>query len=266
MANIIEIADLGAPGLEVFTRLTDAQLRRGWEGKNGVFIAEGVQIAQIALSVGLNPVALLIEKKHLLGKARALVAACGNAPVYTGGAEVLAQITGYPLTRGVLAAFDRPQPSSVREVCAGKRRIAVLEQLNDGANVGALFRCAAALGMDGLVLTKDCCDPYSRRAMRVSMGTVLQLPWCWCNGDLSELRALGYQTAAFALCDDAVSLEDERLKSVEQLAIVLGAEGSGLREATIQSADWRVKIPMAHGVDSLNVAAAGAVAFWQLRG
>ena len=272
MAEIIEINGLSAPGLEVFTRLTEAQLRRSLEPELGIFIAEGEKVTGHALDAGCEPLSLLVERKHIAGKARELIERCG-VPVYTGERDVLAGLTGFELTRGVLCALRRPAPRDVPEVCAGAHRIAVLENVTDPTNIGAIFRSAAALGMDAVLLSPDCCDPLHRRAVRVSMGTVFQVPWAaavpeaaqWPGEGLAALKGLGFTTAAMALSARALDIDDARLAAEDRLAIVLGAEGDGLAGKTIARCDCELRIPMSHGVDSLNVAAASAVAFWQLR-
>ena len=266
MPNIIEITDLNAPELDAYCRLTENQLKSRLRPENALFIAESPVVIGYALDAGYVPVSLLMERRHISGKAAALIERCGSIPVYTADEEVLARLTGYPLTRGVLCAMRRPAPKAVEAVCAGARRVAVLENIVDTTNIGAIFRSAAALGMDAVLLTPSCCDPLNRRAVRVSMGTVFQIPWArldaWPDGRLS---ALGFKTAAMALTDDSVSIDDPALMSEPRLAIVLGTEGDGLAASTIARCDYTVKIPMSHGVDSLNVAAASAVAFWQLR-
>ena len=273
MPNIIEIADLSAPELDVFARLTEAQLRRRAEPEKGVFIAESAKVIGHALDAGCLPVSLLMERRKLDGQAREIIARCGEIPVYTAEREILAQLTGYALTRGVLCAMRRPRLPEPEEVCRSARRIAVLENIVDPTNVGAVFRSAAALGMDAVLITPSCCDPLHRRAVRVSMGTVFQVPWTRVCGDPAEwpqrgmerLSGMGFRTAAMALSDSSVEIDDPRLEEEEKLAIVLGTEGDGLSPRTIAACDYTVRIPMAHGVDSLNVAAASAVAFWQLR-
>ena len=272
MPHIIEITDLAQPELDVFARLTEAQLRNRLEPEKGVFIAESPKVIQCALDAGLTPVSLLMERRHIQGQARDILARCGEIPVYTADRETLASLTGYPLTRGILCAMRRPKLPTVEALCTGARRLAVLEGIVDSTNVGAIFRSAAALGMDGVLLTPSCGDPLYRRAARVSMGTVFQIPWTrmgsqpadWPQSGLDKLRSLGFKTAAMALSDTSVSLEDPRLAAEDKLAIVLGTEGDGLAQTTISRCDYTVKIPMSHGVDSLNVAAASAVAFWQL--
>ena len=273
MARIIEITQLDAPELDVYARLTEAQLRRRREPERALFVAESPKVIGHALDAGYRPVSLLMERRQLEGAARALLARCGDVPVYTADRDVLAELTGYALTRGVLCAFRRPAQPEAEEICAGARRIAVLEGIVDPTNVGAIFRSAAALWVDAVLVTPTCCDPLHRRAVRVSMGTVFQVPWArigrtpadWPEDGLARLRALGFETAALALSPSAVSLEEPGLAGAERLALVLGTEGDGLAPATVAGCDHTVRIPMAHGVDSLNVAAASAVAFWQLR-
>lgn len=273
MPQIIEITDLSRPELDAFCRLTEAQLRNRLEPEKGVFIAESPTVVGLALDAGYEPLALLTERKFIEGKAAGIIARCGEIPLYTGEREVLARLTGYELTRGVLCAMRRPSPKDFREVCAGTRRVAVLENVVDSTNVGAIIRSAAALGIDAVLLTPSCCDPLNRRAVRVSMGTVFQIPWTyigeqpadWPSPGLDWLNELGFKTAAMALWEDSVSIDDEGLAAEPKLAIVLGTEGTGLTTRTIADCDYTVRIPMQHGVDSLNVAAASAVAFWQLR-
>ena len=273
MPNIIEISDFTAPELDAYARLTEAQLRNKLEPEKGIFIAESTKVIGTALDAGYEPVSLLMEPKHIDGDAAHIIARCGNIPVYTAQRSVLAKLTGYELTRGVLCAMRRPKPRSLEEVCAGARRVAVLEGIVDATNVGAIFRSAAALNMDAVLLTPTCGDPLYRRAARVSMGTVFQIPWArigdtpadWPHPGIERLRELGFKTAAMALSDNSVSIDDPQLAGEEKLAIVLGTEGDGLSGITIADCDYTVKIPMAHGVDSLNVAAASAVAFWELR-
>ena len=273
MPNIIEISDLSLPGLDAYVRLTDAQLRSRLEPEKGILIAESPKVISRALDAGYEPLSLLMERRHIDGQARDILAHCGDVPVYTGERELLSALTGYELTRGVLCALRRPQQPTVEKLCRNARRIAVLEGVVDTTNVGAIFRSAAALGMDAVLVTPTCCDPFHRRAVRVSMGTVFQIPWArigesaadWPGPGMERLRQLGFQTAAMALSDDSVSIEDPRLAAEEKLAVVLGTEGDGLAGNTIAACDYTVRIPMYHGVDSLNVAAASAVAFWQLR-
>lgn len=273
MAKIFEITDPGQPELALFCRLTEAQLRNRLEPEKGVFIAESPTVIGLALDAGCEPLALLTERKFIEGKAAGIIDRCGGVPIYTGEREVLAGLTGYELTRGVLCAMRRPAPRDFREIAAGARRVAVLENVVDSTNVGAIIRSAAALGIDAVLLTPSCCDPLNRRAVRVSMGTVFQIPWeyigedpaRWPNPGLAWLRELGFKTAAMALREDSVSIDDAGLAAEPKLAIVLGTEGTGLTCRTIADCDYTVRIPMQHGVDSLNVAAASAVAFWELR-
>ena len=262
---IIEITSLEQPGIEVFSTLTEAQLRMELEPEKGLCIVESPKVIRVALEKGWEPTALLCERKHINGDACDIIERMGDVPVYTGSRELLASLTGYTLTRGVLCAMRRRQMPSVAEVVKGARRIVVIEAVTDTTNIGAIFRSAAALGIDGVVLTRDSCDPLNRRAVRVSMGSVFLVPWTWLDGPASTLKDYGFKTAAMALCDDSISLDDDRLRAEERLAIIMGTEGDGLPYQTIEEADYTVKIPMAHGVDSLNVAAAAAVAFWQLR-
>ena len=270
MADVIEITDFSAPELDVYARLTGAQLRACPQG--GLFIAEGVTVIGHALDAGYRIASLLMERRHIVGKAAGLIARCGDVPVYTADSRTLEQLTGFALTRGVLAAFYRPELPTLAQVCAGARRVAVLEGLNDPTNVGAVMRSAAALGMDAVLLTPSCCDPLHRRAVRVSMGTVFQVPWTrigqqaqdWPEAGMTLLREMGFATVAMALSEDSVEIDDPCLAREEQLAVILGTEGDGLAKTTIARCDYTARIPMLHGVDSLNVAAASAVAFWQL--
>ncbi len=265
--NLIEITTLSHPGVEVFGALTEAQLRQRKECEQGLFIAESPKVIRVALDAGYEPMALLCERKHIEGDAASIIADMGDdVPVYTGERDLLAQLTGYTLTRGVLCAMRRPQPKAVEEICNGARRVVVIHGVVDATNVGAIFRSAAALGVDGVLLTRDSCDALNRRAVRVSMGSVFLVPWTWIDNPLPTLSALGFRTAAMALTERSVSLSDERLRSEPRLAIVMGTEGDGLPAAAIEGADYVVRIPMRHGVDSLNVAAASAVAFWELCG
>ncbi len=262
---IIEITSLAHPGVEVFGTLTEAQLRNRLEPDKGVFIAESPKVIRVALDAGYEPLALLCERKHIDGDAADIISRCADIPVYTGSRELLAELTGYVLTRGVLCAMRRPQPKSVANVCRGARRVVVINGVVDTTNIGAIFRSAAALGIDAVLLTRNSCDPLNRRAVRVSMGSVFLVPWTWLDGPLSSLNDLGFRTAAMALTDDSVSIDAPQLASEPRLAIVMGTEGNGLPHDVIADADYVVRIPMAHGVDSLNVAAASAVAFWELR-
>ncbi len=272
MPNIIEITDFHAPELDPYARLTQNQLRNRLEPEKGIFIAESPKVIDRALDAGYKPESLLMERKQITGPAAGILSRCGDAPVYTADRELLAELTGFELTRGVLCAFRRPAPRPVEELCKNARRVAVLEGIVDSTNVGAIFRSAAALNMDAVLINPSCCDPLCRRAVRVSMGTVFQVPWGqlgetpadWPEKGMDILHSLGFKTAAMALSDRSVSIDDERLAKEPKLAIVLGTEGDGLAAGTIASCDYTVKIPMSHGVDSLNVAAASAVAFWQL--
>lgn len=262
---IIEISSLSHPGVEVFGALTEAQLRNRIEPAKGIFIAESPKVIHVALNAGYEPLALLCEHKHLVGDAASIIERCGDIPVYTGTRELLANLTGYQLTRGVLCAMRRPVQDSVEQVCRDARRIVVIDGVVDTTNIGAIFRSAAALGIDAVLLTPTSCDPLNRRAVRVSMGSVFLVPWTWMSGSLEQLNQLGFRIAAMALTEDAVSIDDSRLMDESKLAIVMGTEGDGLSRETIAEADYVVRIPMSHDVDSLNVAAAASVAFWQLR-
>ena len=270
MSNIITITDFSAPELDVYARLTENQLVNREHPEQGLFIAESPLVIERALNAGYVPVSFLLEKKHIDGPARDLLTRCSDTPVYAAEFDVLTQLTGFKLTRGALCAMRRPKHPSVEEICTGTRRIAVLENVVNPTNVGAIFRSAAALGMDAVLLTPACSDPLYRRAIRVSMGTVFQVPWTWLDNDwpypgVQILQSLGFKTAAMALSEDSISIRDPRLSQEEKLAIILGTEGDGLSAATIADCDYTVRIPMTHGVDSLNVAAASAVAFWQLQ-
>ena len=262
---VIEISSLTHPGVEVFSTLTEAQLRNRIEPDKGLFIAESPKVIKVALDVGYEPLALLCEHKHIYGDAAEIIERCGDIPVYTSDRELLAELTGYILTRGVLCAMRRPVPRSMEEVCRGARRIVVIDGVVDTTNIGAIFRSAAALGMDAVLLTRNSCDPLNRLAVRVSMGTVFLVPWTWMDGPPGVLGELGFRTAAMALTDNSISIDNPVLKAESRLAIVMGTEGDGLSHEAIAGADYVVRIPMSHGVDSLNVAAAAAVAFWQLR-
>lgn len=279
MPKIIEITSLEAPELAVYTHLTEAQLRNRLEPEKGIFIAESPKVIKLALDCGYQPLSLLTERKHINGQAAEIISrleedTSGNdIPVYTADDGILEALTGYALYRGVLCAMRRPILKTAEEVCRGALRIAVLENIADATNVGAIIRSAAALNMDAVLVTPSCCDPLCRRAVRVSMGTVFQIPWTYIGANRSEwersgaelLRGLGFKTAAMALDDNSVSMDDPRLAAESRLAIILGSEGDGLAKKTIADCDYTVKIPMSHGVDSLNVAAASAVAFWELR-
>lgn len=273
VAEIIEIGSLADPALAAYARLTEAQLRSRAEPGQGVFIAESPKVIHLALDAGCEPLSLLMERRHIEGQGRAVIERCGGVPVYTAERAVLAELTGYELTRGVLCAMRRPKPASPEAVCAGARRVAVLEDIVDSTNLGAIFRSAAALGIDAMLLSPGCCDPLLRRAVRVSMGTVFRVPWArlgetaeeWPEPGFRRLKALGFRSAAMALDSAALPVDDPRLAGAEKLAVVLGTEGTGLTKRTIEACDHTVIIPMSHGVDSLNVAAAAAVAFWELR-
>ena len=270
MLNIIEITDFSASELDVYARLTENQLVNREHPEQGMFIAESPIVIERALNAGYEPVSFLLEKKHIEEQAQDILTRCPNVPVYTAEFDVLTQLTGFKLTRGALCAMRRPKLPSVEEVCARARRIAVLENVMNPTNVGAIFRSAAALGMDAVLLTPACSDPLYRRAIRVSMGTVFQVPWTWLDCDwptpgIQGLRNLGFKTAAMALSYDSISIRDPRLGEEDKLAIILGTEGDGLSHRTIADCDYTVRIPMTHGVDSLNVAAASAVAFWELQ-
>lgn len=269
MANIHEITTFDDPMLDVYARLTEGQLKNRAEPEKGLFIAESPNVIERALDGGYEPVSLLMERKHIEGQARHVVKRCGDVPLFTAPLDVLKELTGFPLTRGVLCAMRRKPLRTVDEVCRGAKRIAVLEDVQNPTNVGAIFRSAAALGMDAVLLTPMCSDPLYRRAVRVSMGTVFQIPWTRMEATAGEaccdaLYAMGFQTAALALSDDSVPIDAPHLAACEKLALILGTEGDGLRAETITASDFTVKIPMSHGVDSLNVAAASAVAFWTL--
>lgn len=271
MPNIIEITDFAAPELDIYARLTEGQLLNRHEPDKGIFIAESPKVIERALDAGCVPISMLMEKKHVESQAREIIRRCGDIPVYAAEFDVLTQLTGFHLTRGMLCAMYRPPLPGTEEICAGARRIAVLENVMNPTNVGAIFRSAAALNMDGILLTSACSNPLYRRAIRVSMGTVFQIPWTFLDSRLSWpregmgfLHELGFVTAAMALNDDSVSIDDSGLMSEEKLAIILGTEGDGLAAGTIAGCDYTVRIPMSHGVDSLNVAAASTVAFWQL--
>ncbi len=272
MANIIEIYDFEAPELDVYARLTEAQLLNRHKLKDGLFIAESPKVIERALDAGCVPVSFLVEKKHIETQAKDLIERCAGIPVYTAEFDTLTKLTGYMLTRGMLCAMRRPELPTVEDICKNARRIAVLENIMNPTNLGAIFRSAASLNIDAVLLTPACSNPLYRRSARVSMGTVFQVPWTyigsnvgdWPEAGMAQLKAMGFKTAAMALKDDSVSIDDAALMAEERLAIILGTEGDGLAESTISSCDYTVKIPMSHGVDSLNVAAASAVAFWQL--
>ena len=273
MANVIEITNFSAPELDVYARLTEAQLLNRFEPAKGMFIAESPKVIHRALDAGCVPVSLLMESKDIDGAAADIIARCPDIPVFTADEDLLCNLTGYHLTRGVLCAMRRPTLPSVEEICGHARRVVVLENVQNPTNVGAIFRSAAALGMDAVLLTPGCSNPLYRRSARVSMGTVFQIPWTFIGSDITDwphpgmdtLKKLGFKTVSMALKDDSLSINDPRLHQEERLAILMGSEGDGLTDDTIASCDFTVKIPMYHGVDSLNVAAASAVAFWELR-
>ena len=262
--GFIEVHELTDPNLDIYARLTEAQLAQVPGPKEGLFIAESPKVIARALDAGCKPVSILVEKGLIKGESLEIIERCGDIPVYVGENAVLAKLTGYKLTRGLLCAMERPALISAEQAVENARRIAVLEDVVNPTNLGAIFRSAAALGMDAVLLTKGCSDPLYRRCARVSMGTVFQVPWAFIDKPLGYLRELGFETAAMALKEDTLSIEDPRLKASPRLAVVLGTEGEGLTDATIAQCDYTVKIPMYHGVDSLNVAAASAVAFFEL--
>ncbi len=262
---IIEITSLDHEGVQVFGTLTEAQLRNRLEPEKGIFIAESPKVIGVALNAGFEPLSLLCERKHIKGDAAGIISRCGDIPIYTGERELLAQLTGYILTRGVLCAMRRPLLPSVEQVCRDAHRVVVIDGVTDTTNIGAIFRSAAALGIDAVLLTPTSCDPLNRRAVRVSMGSVFLVSWTWLVEPVNSLNALGFKTVAMALTDKSISLDDPILASEPRLAIVMGTEGDGLPQETIEQTDYVVRIPMSHNVDSLNVAAASAVAFWQLR-
>lgn len=263
---MIEITSLDDPRVSPFSRLTEAQLRMELEPENGLFITESPKVIRVALDAGWQPMALLCERKHIEGDARDIIERLSpHVPIYTGSRELLTQLTGYTLTRGVLCAMHRRPFPTLEEILKGARRVVVIEAVTDTTNIGAIFRAAAALGIDAVLLTRDTCDPLNRRAVRVSMGSVFLVPWTWLDVPISSLHEYGFRTVAMALTDQSIPLDDARLKTEPRLAIIMGTEGDGLPQQTISEADYSVRIPMAHGVDSLNVASAAAVAFWELR-
>lgn len=262
---IIEISTLTDPGIEIFSTLTEAQLRMRLEPDKGIFIAESPKVINVALNAGYKPLALLCEQKHITGDAADIIERCSNISVYTGSRELLSTLTGYTLTRGVLCAMRRPTMRSVEEVCRETRRIVVIDGVVDATNIGAIFRSAAALGIDAILLTRNSCDPLNRRAVRVSMGSVFLIPWTWLDGSINDLHQLGFRTVAMALSENSIAIDSPILATEPKLAIVMGTEGDGLPHETIVEADYVVRIPMANDVDSLNVAAASAIAFWELR-
>jgi tRNA G18 (ribose-2'-O)-methylase SpoU len=260
--NLIELSSLSHPDVACYSKLTEAQLR---QTDGGLFIAESPKVIHVALNAGFKPVSLLCERRHINGDAASIIERCSNIPVYTGERDLLAELTGYTLTRGVLCAMQRPAMPPIEEICRHARRVVVIQGVSDTTNIGAIFRSAAALGIDAVLLTTDSCDPLNRRSVRVSMGSVFLVPWTWTDASLTELRSLGFRTAAMALSDNSISLDNPCLKQEPKLAIIMGTEGDGLPHSAIENADYVVRIPMSHQVDSLNVAAAAAVAFWELR-
>lgn len=263
-ARVIEISSLQEPGVEVFGTLTEAQLRNRLDAERGIFIAESPKVIRVALQAGYEPLALLCERKHIEGDAADIIEKCGDITIYTGERELLSELTGYTLTRGVLCAMKRKAEPEIETILKDAHRICVIDSVCDTTNIGAIFRSAAALGIDAVLLTRSSCDPLNRRAIRVSMGSVFLVPWTWLDS-YSTLQQLGFKTAAMALTDDSISLDDSVLKTQDKLAVIMGTEGDGLPQETITAADYVVKIPMSHQVDSLNVAAAAAVTFWELR-
>lgn len=265
MNEIEYITDINDPRTAVFTSLTEAQLRNRLNPDEGLLIAESPKVIHVALDAGYEPVAMLCEERHITGDAAGIIARAPEMKVYTGSRETLATITGYKLTRGVLCAMRRKALPGVEDICRDARRLVVIDSVTDTTNIGAIFRSAAALGIDGVLLTRTSCDPLNRRSIRVSMGSVFLVPWTWIDDPVADLRNAGFTTAAMALTDDSVAIDDAELNAVERLAVIMGTEGDGLAREVIEGADYVARIPMAHGVDSLNVAAAAAVAFWQLR-
>lgn len=256
---------MSIPELAVYASLTEAQLRNDLNPDQGIFIAESPKVIKVAIDTGYQPLSLLCERRHIDGDARDIIARFPDMTVYTGDREVLASLTGYTLTRGVLCVFRRPAPADIKQLCSEARRVVILEGVCDTTNIGAIFRSAAALGVDAVVLSNDCCDPLNRRAVRVSMGSVFLVPWVKCATPEKSLQEMGFKTVAMALRNNSIDLDSPILKAENKLAIIMGTEGEGLPSRIIDEADYVVKIPMAHGVDSLNVAAASAVAFWELR-
>ena len=262
---VIHIDSLDHPGVKPYGALTEAQLRNRLEPEKGIFIAESPKVIRVAIAAGYEPISLLCEERHITGDAADIIANYPDMPVYTASRPVLASLTGYTLTRGVLAAMHRKPFQPLEELLRDAERVVVIDSVVDTTNIGAIFRSAAALGIDAVVLTRSSCDPLNRRAVRVSMGTIFQVPWGWLDGEVNTLKEYGFKTVAMALTDKSVPLDDPRLKAEPRLAIVMGTEGDGLASKTIEEADYTVRIPMAHDVDSLNVAAAAAVACWELR-
>ena len=262
---ILNIDSLDHPGIKVYASLTEAQLRNRLEPEKGIFIAESPKVIQVALSAGYTPLSLLCEERHITGDAAGIIEQCGDIPIYTGNRELLAALTGYTLTRGVLCAMRRPTPKGLEDICKDANRIVVIDGVVDTTNIGAIFRSAAALGIDAVLRTPTSCDPLNRRAIRVSMGSVFLIPWTWLENPISSLQSLGFKTVAMALSEHSIPIDSPQLKKEDKLAIVMGTEGDGLSSDIISDADYVVRIPMYHHVDSLNVAAASAVAFWELR-
>ena len=263
--HIIKLTSLNQPGVEVYSTLTETQLRNKLHPEQGIFIAESPKVIRVALEAGFTPLSLLCEERHITGDAADIIAQCGDITVYTGERELLARLTGYTLTRGVLCAMRRPQPRSVEEVCKGATRVCVINGVVDTTNIGAIFRSAAALGIDAVLLTPNSCDPLNRRSVRVSMGSVFLVPWTWIDNPIEQLAQLGFSTVAMALTKQSVTIDSPLLQALPRLAIIMGTEGDGLPHNVVEAADYVARIPMQHGVDSLNVAAASAIAFWQLR-
>lgn len=262
---ILNIDSLDHPGIKVYASLTEAQLRNRLEPEKGIFIAESPKVIQVALSAGYTPLSLLCEERHITGDAAGIIEQCGDIPIYTGNRELLAALTGYTLTRGVLCAMRRPTPKGLEDICKDANRIVVIDGVVDTTNIGAIFRSAAALGIDAVLLTPTSCDPLNRRSIRVSMGSVFLIPWTWLENPISSLQSLGFKTVAMALSEHSIPIDSPQLKKENKLAIIMGTEGDGLSSDIISNADYVVRIPMYHHVDSLNVAAASAVAFWELR-
>ena len=262
---ITKITSLSQPEIAIFSKLTESQLRNRLEPDKGIFIAESPKVIRVALQAGYTPISLLCEERHITGDAVDIIKKHPNLPVYTGERDLLATLTGYTLTRGVLCAMQRPKERSVEEICKDAKRIVVIDSVVDTTNIGAIFRSAAALGIDAVLLTPTSCDPLNRRAVRVSMGSVFLIPWTWIKTPIQTLKELGFKTVAMALRDNSISIDDRELQTQDKLAIVMGTEGEGLDNTVIDNADFIVRIPMSHNVDSLNVAAASAIAFWELR-
>jgi tRNA G18 (ribose-2'-O)-methylase SpoU len=262
---ITKISSLSQPEIAIFSKLTESQLRNRLEPDKGIFIAESPKVIRVALQAGYTPISLLCEERHITGDAVDIIEKYPNLPVYTGERDLLATLTGYTLTRGVLCAMQRPKERSVEEICKDAKRIVVIDSVVDTTNIGAIFRSAAALGIDAVLLTPTSCDPLNRRAVRVSMGSVFLIPWTWIKTPIQTLKELGFKTVAMALRDNSISIDDRELQTQDKLAIVMGTEGEGLDNTVIDNADFIVRIPMSHNVDSLNVAAASAIAFWELR-